>query len=79
MQTLIESGQEIDDATKDALEDPVLHREEWIESVYSFTNAVLSGYYDTLEIGLDIVNGVKKLAMGEDVNNLYIRSINYGG
>ena len=45
----------------------------------NFVTDVLSGYYDAMNMGLDIVDGILKLAAGEDVNNSYIRSISYGG
>ena len=77
-------NEEIEQSVRDMIEsygepNPMISTREWIAATYDFINAVLSGYYDTLDIGLDIVNGLKKLAMGEDVNNSYIRSINYGG
>ena len=51
----------------------------FIRTVYTFINDVLSGYYDTMNLGLEIFDSMLKLAAGEDVNNSYIRSISYGG
>ena len=50
----------------------------FISATYNFIMALLSGYYTAEEIGVDIVDGMLKLEDGKDVNNSYIRSIEYG-
>ncbi len=51
---------------------------DWISAVYGFITAVLSGYYDTMVMGLDIVNGILS-ASDYNFANQYVRNIHFGG
>ena len=53
---------------------------EFIGTVYTFMNDVLSGYYDTKNMGMDITRDMQRVSSDPNAaGNRYIRGINAGG